>query len=167
MPLKPNSPISKGNFKVLETFSCKDDKRMLQTWVLMAVPPLCRSCNSAGIFSWTAFVPAQHSTNSLFCHYLYLWGQVFAESRILIRNVLGGGKYFGLVDAHFVSQRSLDTWPSPAVAWCLTSLRRWKVALATLSMPLLHVFLHFRKVYILVYQNFVSFLVSFCQQSLI
>lgn len=56
MPQKTKSPISAGNFKVLETFSWKDDKRMLQSWVLVGMPHLCRSCNSAGIFSWPAFV---------------------------------------------------------------------------------------------------------------
>lgn len=168
MPQKTKSPISAGNFKVLETFSWKDDKRI---WVLLGMP--CR-------FSRDFLMACICGSTALTLHFVtnYTCQGILEVSLCWIwnidENMLGGGRCFGLVDAHFVPQHSLDKWPSHAVLWCLTSLRGRKMALTTL--PILFfmfpcisdriplpkgVHISLPKLW------FILPFVSFCQQSLI
>lgn len=65
MPQNPKSPIIVGNFKGLETFSWKYDKRMSQAWVLVGIPHLHRSCDVAVNLSWYCVcATCWHSVNS-------------------------------------------------------------------------------------------------------
>lgn len=166
MPQKTKSPISAGNFKVLETFAWKDDKRMLQAWVLVSMPLLCRSCNSGRIFSWPAFV---------------LLGSTVLTLHFVTNCTSQGILEVGLcriwnTDEKFVGRRQMF-WTG-RYSFCPTTFS-WHMTQSCLpreqesgfdytshSTSCLPAF-QIEKVYILIYQNFVSFLVSFCHQSLI
>lgn len=161
---------------MLEIFSWKDDKRMSQAWVLVGIPHLRRSCDSAVIFSWPCVcATCWYSVNSQLYWELHVrasWRFKLGESGVLVGRVVGEGRCFGLAAACCVPQHCLDTRSSPVVPCYPTSSQRMKGSLATsVPIPILHACINFRgnptpEVYILVCLHFVSFFISLCQQSL-
>lgn len=150
MPQKTKSPISAGNFKVLDTFPWTDDKRMSQAWVLVGIPHLRRSSNSTVVFSWPCIcATCWHSVSSPLYHQLHLSGHPGGLS-------FGNLEYWwegwlektdnGWAATHCIPWHSLDTWSSPAVPCCLTSPRSRNGALApSVPIPLLHACPNFRR----------------------
>lgn len=177
MPQKPKSPIGAGNFKVLETFSWKDDKRMLQAWVLVGVPPLCRSCNSTGIFSWPAFVLFGSTVLTLHFVTTYTCEGILEAGLCRIWDI--DEKCVGRRQMFWTGRCSFcpTTFPWHMAQSCSTLMSDFPQEMesgfdytfhsTSSCLPAFQLKPHFPKVYILVYQNFVSFLASFCQQSLI